>query len=77
MNYGIELLQVDMALLILVKGYASKNMTGHGQIAYYELGTNDQLEWEGWRKTLDAAKRPYKYIVGVNGKAVPLNGPQW
>jgi hypothetical protein len=76
MNYGIELLHIDIGLLV-AKGYVLKNMTGPGDPTYYEVGTDDEDEWNAWRAALDAAKRPYKYIEGINGEAAPVNEPQW
>ncbi|SFU24838.1 hypothetical protein SAMN05192563_103034 [Paraburkholderia aspalathi] len=41
------------------------------------VDANNFTQTNAWRAALDAAKRPYKYIEGINGEAAPVNEPQW
>lgn len=78
MQYGVEVLPQDVHLLNQSVGAVGQSlMTGRNGAPYYEMGTDDRTVWEDWRAALDRAKRPYKYVAGINQQAVPVNAPSW
>ncbi len=78
MQYGVEVLPQDVSLLDQSVGAVGQSlMRGRNGTPYYEMGTDDQTVWARWRAALDSAKRPYKYVDGINQQAVPVNAPSW
>ncbi|MBB5546579.1 hypothetical protein A8H39_01995 [Paraburkholderia fungorum] len=78
MQYGVEVLPQDVPLLDQSVGAVGQSpMRGRNGDPYYEMGTDDRAVWDGWRTALDRARRPYKYVDGINQQAVPVNAPNW
>ncbi|MGF7000844.1 hypothetical protein [Paraburkholderia sp. GAS32] len=76
LSFRIELLCSDLDLIrASTADFGIIGRSGVGNASYAEFSTRSLETVTGWRKILDASKRPYKYITSVG--SMTENDPQW